>query len=60
VPVPASISGATDVQAGFHTACATLANTTVYCWGSNDYGAVGINVKPELRKHYPFPLPVVF
>jgi alpha-tubulin suppressor-like RCC1 family protein len=39
-PVP-GVGRATAVAAGDHHACALLADTTVVCWGDNEYGQLG-------------------
>jgi alpha-tubulin suppressor-like RCC1 family protein len=38
VGVPAAV----DVSVGFHQSCAATADGAVWCWGSNDYGELGV------------------
>jgi alpha-tubulin suppressor-like RCC1 family protein len=33
---------ATEVSAGFYSACAVLGDQTVWCWGENTYGEIGV------------------
>ena len=41
-PIQVNISGtATSISAGYNKSCALLDNSTVKCWGGNDYGQLG-------------------
>ena len=44
VPVIGLGSGVVDIDLGSHHSCAILSEGEVTCWGSNQYGAVGIGV----------------
>jgi alpha-tubulin suppressor-like RCC1 family protein len=37
-----AVDGWTSVTAGFDHTCATRTDSTLWCWGSNQYGQLGI------------------
>ena len=37
-------SGVSQVELGYNTSCALLANGAITCWGSNTYGQIGITI----------------
>ena len=39
------MTSAVDIGIGDTHSCATLANGTVQCWGSNAWGKVGLNYR---------------
>jgi alpha-tubulin suppressor-like RCC1 family protein len=43
-------TAATKVAAGYSHSCALLADSTIACWGSNEYGQAGnlVNLAPQV------------
>jgi alpha-tubulin suppressor-like RCC1 family protein len=52
-PVPVKLPQVAQIAAGGHT-CMLLRDTTVHCWGSNDYGQIGDGTKKEEARREPF------
>lgn len=42
LPGGAPLTGVTEITVGFHNTCALLNNGSVYCWGQNALGQLGI------------------
>ena len=58
--VPMRVPGidtATSVTAGYYHSCALLANGTVWCWGSNEYGMLGQDYDEQGATHVPMRVP---
>jgi Regulator of chromosome condensation (RCC1) repeat len=49
------LAGALEVRVGFDSACARLADGSVWCWGSNEYGQLG---SPPSASNAQSPYPV--